>query len=112
MTIHPSSVANRSGWTRKARPFVGRAARAIRTTIWSNSMRRLLVFGLLLASCATAAAATRDPLHPAGRLHVQRHRLVNPSAVPPVGPRFAVPGWSNEDTERWLDNASSPWSQA
>jgi hypothetical protein len=75
-------------------------------------MRCLLVLGLLLTSCATASATTHDPLRPAARLHVQRHRLVNPIAVPPVGPRFAVPGWSNGDTERWLDNASSSWSQA
>lgn len=75
-------------------------------------MRCLLVFGLLLASYATASATTHDPLHRTARVRVQRHRLVNPSAVPPVGPRFAVPGWSNEDTERSLDNASSSWSQA
>ncbi|WP_256807698.1 hypothetical protein [Bradyrhizobium sp. Bra64] len=75
-------------------------------------MRYLLMFGLFLASCGTASAATREPSHAAARLHVQRHRLANPSALPAVGPRFAVPGWSNEDTERWLDNASSSWSQA
>jgi hypothetical protein len=75
-------------------------------------MRCLLMFGLLLASCVTASAATRDPSHTAAHLHVLRHRLANPSAVPAVGPRFAVPGWSNEDTERWLDDASSSWSQA
>jgi hypothetical protein len=80
--------------------------------IWSDPMRYLLVFGLFLASCATASAATRDPIRPAGRLHVQKQRLVNPSAASPARPRFAVPGWSDEDTERWLDNASSAWSQA
>jgi hypothetical protein len=86
--------------------------RAMLKMIWSDSVRYLLVFGLLLASCATASATTHDPLRPAAPLHVQRHRLINPTSVPPVGPRFAVPGWSNEDTERWLDNASSAWSQA
>jgi hypothetical protein len=80
--------------------------------IWSDSMRDLLVFGLLLASYASASATTHHQLHPAARLHVQRHRLANPIAGPRVGPRFAVPGWSNEDTERWLDDASSSWSQA
>ena len=75
-------------------------------------MRCLPVFGLLLASCATAFAATLEPIRPAARLHVQKHRLENPSAALPAWPRFAVPGWSDEDTERWLDNASSSWSQA
>jgi hypothetical protein len=75
-------------------------------------MRCLLVFGLLVASCATSSAATHGPIRPAARLHVQKHRLVNPSAALPARQRFAVPGWSNEDTERWLDNASSSWSQA
>jgi hypothetical protein len=80
--------------------------------IWSDPMRCFLVFGLLLASCATASAATHDPIRPAARLHVQKHRLANPSAALPARPRFAVPGWSDEDTERWLNNASSSWSQA
>lgn len=75
-------------------------------------MRCLLVFGLLLASCATSSAATHGPIRPAARLHVQKHRLVNPSAALPARQWFVVPGWSNEDTERWLDNASSSWSQA
>jgi hypothetical protein len=80
--------------------------------IRSDSMRCVLVFCLLLAGCVTAAAATRDPIRPAARPHVQRHRLANPSTQLPGRPRFAVPGWSDEDTERWLDNASSAWSQA
>jgi hypothetical protein len=75
-------------------------------------MRRLMVLCLLLMSCATATAATRDPVHPAARLHVQKHRLPDTGAALPARPRFAVPGWSDEDTERWLDNASSSWSQA
>ncbi|RXT37783.1 hypothetical protein B5V03_31500 [Bradyrhizobium betae] len=75
-------------------------------------MRCLLVFGLLLASCATVSAAAHGPIRPAARLHMQKHRLVNPGAALPGRPRFAVPGWSNEDTERWLDDASSAWSQA
>jgi len=75
-------------------------------------MRCLLMLGLLLASCATASAATRDPVHPAARQHAHNHQSANPSAALPARPRFAVPGWTDEDTERWLDNASSAWSQA
>jgi hypothetical protein len=75
-------------------------------------MRYLLVFGLLLASLASASAATRSPVHPAVRLHAHKHQSAKPDAALPGRPRFAVPGWTDEDTERWLDNASSAWSQA
>ena len=75
-------------------------------------MRCLLVLGLLLLSCAIASAATRGPVDPATRPHAHRHRLANPGAALPASPRFAVPGWTDEDTERWLDNASSASSQA
>ncbi|WGD50214.1 hypothetical protein QA641_32060 [Bradyrhizobium sp. CB1650] len=75
-------------------------------------MRYLLVFGLLLASFASASAATRGPVHSAAHLHAHKYQSVNPSAALPGRPRFAVPGWTDEDTERWLDNASSSWSQA
>lgn len=75
-------------------------------------MRCLLVLGLLLAWCATASAATRDPVHTAARLHAHNHQSANPGAALPARPRFAVPGWTDEDTERWLDSASSAWSQA
>jgi hypothetical protein len=30
---------------------------------------------------------------------------VAPSVMPPA--RFAVPGWTDEETRRWLDNANS-----
>lgn len=75
-------------------------------------MRFLLVFGLLPVSCVSASAATRHPVRPAERLHAHGRQLANPDAAWRARPRFAVPGWSDEDTERWLDNASSSWSQA
>jgi hypothetical protein len=75
-------------------------------------MRCLLLFGLLLVSFASASATTRDPVRPPVRQHAQKHQLANPGAALPAQPRFAVPGWTDEDTERWLDNASSSWSQA
>ncbi|MDA9398452.1 hypothetical protein XH79_06345 [Bradyrhizobium sp. CCBAU 45389] len=67
-------------------------------------MRALLAMGLLIVLCAAAdAAAARDsrmrpPRDPAaGRPGADMH----PRA------RFAVPGWSDEATQRWLNNASS-----
>jgi hypothetical protein len=62
---------------------------------------------LLVTFCASANAATA---------HRPSHlRARQPVIVPHRGeaaPRFAVPGWSNGDTERWLDNASSQWTNA
>lgn len=64
-------------------------------------MRFLLAAGLLLALCISANAATvrhARTRHPA----LDRPRA---NASPPA--RFAVPGWSDEATQRWLNNASS-----
>ena len=67
----------------------------------------VLTLGLLVAPSVSASAATvHRPLHP--RLHP--HDFVPAPGV--TAPQFAVPGWSNGATERWLDNASSGWSQA
>lgn len=64
-------------------------------------MRFLLAVGLLLVLCISANAAT---VHHARARHpaVDRPRA---NASPPA--RFAVPGWSDEATQRWLNNASS-----
>ena len=69
----------------------------------------VLTSGLLVTPCVYASAATvHRPLHPRLRPHV-----FAPVPTPGVTvPQFAVPGWSNGATERWLDNASSGWSQA
>lgn len=64
-------------------------------------MRCVLALGLLVVLCTAANAATvrhAHPRHPA----VDRPRA---NAGPPA--RFAVPGWSDEATQRWLNNASS-----
>jgi hypothetical protein len=66
----------------------------------SGAMRAALALGLLLILCATAAAAP-----------VRHHRARQPPLSQPpaeVRPtaRFAVPGWSDESTRQWLDNAS------
>jgi hypothetical protein len=71
-------------------------------------MRSVLAFGVLIALCASANAAS---VH---RFRARPHTAVRPSqgvttptAAPTRGARFAVPGWSDESTERWLDNASA-----
>ena len=59
---------------------------------------------LFIALCASANAATA---HRASHLRA-RQPVVIPGRSE-AAPRFAVPGWSNGDTERGLDNASSQW---
>ncbi len=70
-------------------------------------MRSVLALGLSIALCASANAV---PVH---RFRARPHAAVDPShgvttsAAPTPGARFAIPGWSDESTRRWLDNASS-----
>jgi hypothetical protein len=70
-----------------------------------KAMRSALAVGLLIALCASANAA---PVH---RSHKQIIVRPNQGVTAPPG-RFAVPGWSDDATRRWLDNASSGWSHA
>lgn len=69
-------------------------------------MRCVLAMGLLIVLYTSASAA---PVHHA-RVHdpATRHAPVDRPG-PDVNPRarFAVPGWSDEATQRWLNNASS-----
>jgi hypothetical protein len=73
-------------------------------------MRSILALGLLLIMCASANAAAARHSRP-------RQVIVRPDQqviVPPgqdvtaPGARVAPPGWSGEDTRRWLDEKSSP----
>ena len=69
----------------------------------------VLASGLLIAFCASADAAT------AHRTHARAHGTVHPgpgASAPAASGRFAVPGWSDEDTRRWLDGAGSLWRGA
>jgi hypothetical protein len=71
-------------------------------------MRSLLMAGLLIALCAPAGAQTgkhaRAPVdHPRARQHMIVRS--DPTAAP--GARVAVPGWTDEQTRQWLDNATS-----
>jgi hypothetical protein len=79
------------------------------------TMRSVLALGLLVALSASADAAT---LHHRLRAHphviVPPNRDMNRDGTAPAPPtdaaRFAVPGWSDQSTQEWLDRASSGWS--
>jgi hypothetical protein len=73
------------------------------------AMRSVLALGLLIALCTSADAATTH------RAHARPHPSVSPSegVTAPTAPgHYAVPGWSDEDTRRWLDGAGSLWRGA
>jgi hypothetical protein len=66
------------------------------------------VLGSLMVLVVSANAATvhRHRPRPHVTVHSSQGVTTTPSA-PADTSRFAVPGWSNEDTRRWLDNASA-----
>jgi hypothetical protein len=70
-------------------------------------MRFVLALVLSITLCPFANAAT---VHRTSHLRT-RHHVIVPSQDA-TAPRFAVPGWSDGATERWLNNASSSWTQA
>ena len=67
----------------------------------------VLALSLLAAVNASASAAT------AHRARARPHAAADPRAEMTApgtqsgASRFAVPGWSDESTRRWLDNASA-----
>jgi hypothetical protein len=65
-----------------------------------NALSLSIALGL---SIALSVAATAAPAHRSKRQHV----IVRPDQGVTAPGRFAVPGWSDEATRRWLDNASS-----
>jgi hypothetical protein len=76
-------------------------------------MRSVLALGLLIALCAAANAATVQHVRTRDHVIVGRNQGVIRAGQGATAPgRFAVPGWSDEATRRWLDNASSGWSHA
>lgn len=76
-------------------------------SISASILASVLVLGALVASCASANAATAH--RPRVRSHVTIYpgQGVTARSAPAGTARFAVPGWSGESTERWLDNASA-----
>jgi hypothetical protein len=64
----------------------------------------VLVLGLLITCSASADAATMHRFKPPARAH---HGVaVAPSQRVTAPASFALPGWSDEQTREWLDNAS------
>jgi hypothetical protein len=64
-------------------------------------MRSVLALGLLITLCASANAAT---VH---HLRTRHHVIVRPSQGVTAPARFAVPGWTDEETRQWLDAHTS-----
>jgi hypothetical protein len=71
-------------------------------------MRYVLGLGLLITLCASAAAATvHRSKPPTVHLRSRQHLVVRPSQGVTAHAHFAVPGWTDEQTRYWLDNATS-----
>ena len=71
-------------------------------------MRAVLVLGVLTALCVPADAATvhrSKPSHPS--LSTRQPAIVRPDPAVRAPARFSVPGWTDEQTQQWLDNATS-----
>jgi hypothetical protein len=71
-------------------------------------MRSMLALGLLITFCASGNAATvhRSILR-GGRLRAYQRVTVHPLQRAAAPTRFAVPGWTDEQTQYWLDNATA-----
>jgi hypothetical protein len=68
----------------------------------------ILTLGLLVALCAPADAAAAHRSRPRTvHLRTPQHVIADPSPAVTPPARFAVPGWTDEETRRWLDNAHS-----
>jgi hypothetical protein len=68
-------------------------------------MRSLLALGLLVALCAPSADAAT--VRRFGHLRARQLVVVRPSQGVTAPARFAVPGWTDEQTRYWLDGATS-----
>jgi hypothetical protein len=87
---------------------------SFRKAMYRNTKHAVFALSFALAlsfvACVSAKAAADHRGKP-GRYRTP-HLIVSPSqGIAPHG-QFAVPGWSDGETRRWLDNASSGWSQA
>jgi hypothetical protein len=82
-----------------------------------NAMRSVLAFlaflaflalGLLITLCAVAdAAAVHRSKPPRVQLRARQPVIVHPSQGVTAPARFAVPGWTDDQTRDWLDSATS-----
>jgi hypothetical protein len=67
-------------------------------------MRSALALGLLITLCTAADAATMHRSVPRARAHQRVTVGAGQHVTAPA--RFAIPGWTDEQTQDWLDNAS------
>jgi hypothetical protein len=72
----------------------------------AKAMRSVLalVLGLLITCSASADAATMHRFKPPARAH--HGVVVAPGQRVTAPASFALPGWTDEQTREWLDNAS------
>jgi hypothetical protein len=71
-------------------------------------MRSVFALGLLIILCVSADAATvHRSKPPTLQLRTRQHVIVRPGQGVTAPARFAVPGWTDEQTQYWLDNATS-----
>jgi hypothetical protein len=69
-----------------------------------TAMRLIVAAALVTGLCASADAATLHHFRAPAR--AQRHVTVGPSPRVTAPAGFAIPGWTDEQTREWLDNAS------
>jgi hypothetical protein len=73
----------------------------------ANTMRSVLALGLLITLFASANAATvYRPKPPGAHSRTRKRVAIRPGQRITAPARFAVPGWSDEQTQYWLDNAT------
>jgi hypothetical protein len=70
-------------------------------------MRTVVALGLSISLCTSALAATLHHPRPP-KVHLRsRRRLILQSGQPATDHSgFAIPGWSDEQTQHWMDNAT------
>ena len=82
--------------------------RQFRAVDWSNGMRYFLALSLLITLSVSVDAATVSGSKPA-YFRARQHVVVRPSQGTADPRRFAVPGWTDEVTRRWLDDLMVGW---
>jgi hypothetical protein len=70
-------------------------------------VRCVAAMGLLIALCASAGAATLHHARPRGHSRSAQRVAVDPDQHLATPKRFAVPGWSDAQTQQWLDNSTA-----
>jgi hypothetical protein len=70
-------------------------------------MQCVVALAVFMALCALASAATVRHTRPHGHSRSTQRITVYPDQRLAAPRRFAVPGWSDEQTRQWLDNATT-----